>query len=126
MKRYFLLAALSLFMIAIFNSCYYDKEDYLYPVRPNQSGGNCDTTNVTYNLTIKPIFDNNCIGCHGSGSSFNFNGYGPLSNYLVSNSQKLLNNINYTSGQQMPPSGKLNDCYLNQIRIWIQAGYPNN
>jgi hypothetical protein len=122
MKRYFLIAALVLFMVTFFNSCYYDKEDYLYPVR----GVECDTTNVTYNLSIKPIFDNNCVGCHGSGSTFNFDGYSSLNNYLSTNSQKLLNNINFTSSQPMPQSGKLNECYLNQIRIWIQAGYPNN
>jgi hypothetical protein len=122
MKRYFLIAALGLFVATFFNSCYNDKEDYLYPVR----GVSCDTTSVTYNLTIKPIIDNNCLGCHGSGSNFNFDGYTSLSGYLANNSQKLQDNINYVSNQHMPPSNKLNDCYLNQIRIWIQAGYPNN
>jgi mono/diheme cytochrome c family protein len=122
MKRYFLMAALGLLIATFFNSCYNDKEDYLYPER----GINCDTTNVAYGLTIKPIFDNNCIGCHGSGTTFNFDGHAPLSGYLANNAQKLLDNINYVSNQYMPPSNKLNDCYLNQIRIWIQAGYPNN
>ncbi len=125
MKRYFLLAAIALCIIAFFNSCYYDKEDYLYPTRPGQQSGTCDTTNITYNLTIKPILDNYCNGCHSSGS-FNFSTYSSLSSYLGTNSQKFLGNINYTTVQLMPPSGKLNDCYLNQIRIWIAAGYPNN
>ena len=125
MKRYFLLAAIALFIIAFFNSCYNDKEDYLYPTRPNQQSGTCDTTNITYALTIKPILDNYCNGCHNSGS-VNFSSYSGLSSYLGSNSAKFQNNINYTTSQNMPPSGKLNDCYLNHIRIWIAAGYPNN
>ena len=126
MKKNILILASILFIITLFASCYYDKEDILYATRPNQQSGTCDTTNVTYNLTITPIFASNCIGCHGSGSSFNFNGYGALSSYLASNSQKLLDDINYTGTKQMPPSTKLSDCYLKQIRIWIQANYPNN
>ncbi|MEI6851227.1 MAG: hypothetical protein WCL06_00230 [Bacteroidota bacterium] len=125
MKRYFLLAAIAFFVIAFFNSCYYDKEDLVYATRPNQQNGTCDTTNVTYSAIIKPIFDNYCNGCHSSGTLV-ITTYGSLSSYLASNSPKFLDNINYTSAQPMPPSGKLNDCSLKQIRIWIQAGYPNN
>jgi hypothetical protein len=126
MKKYLLITTIILLSLSLFNSCYYDKEDYLYPVRNNYPDGNCDTINVTYKLTIKPIIDNNCISCHGSGSAFNFEDYDPFNLYLQSNSQKLIANINYTSSQPMPPSGKLNDCYIKQIEIWIQAGHPNN
>jgi hypothetical protein len=125
MKKFILVMVLGIVTVAIFNSCYYDKEDFLYPQRTNQQG-NCDTTNVTYSGTVKPIFDNNCKGCHGSGTPYNYDGYAQLSSYFAANSQKFLDNINYAGAQPMPPSGKLNDCYLKQIRIWIQAGYPNN
>jgi len=125
MKKYFLLSAIALFMLAFFNSCYYDKNDFLNPTRPNQPGATCDTTNVTYGITIKPVFDNYCNGCHSTGS-FDFSSYATLSSYLSTNSQTLLNDINYTGTKQMPPSGKLSDCYLKQIGIWINAGYPNN
>jgi hypothetical protein len=126
MRKFFFVATICLFISAFFNSCYYDKEDYLYPTPHNQTGGVCDTTNVTYNLTIKPIVESNCVGCHSSGASFNFSDFSSLSSYLSANTQKFLDNINYVSSQHMPPSNKLNDCYLNQTRIWIQAGYPNN
>lgn len=125
MKKYILILATGLFIAAFLNSCYYDKEDFLYPPAPNHSSS-CDTTNVTYSAIVKPIFDNNCIGCHGSGSAYNYDGYAALSGFLATNAQKLLDNINYTSSQQMPPSGKLDACYIKQITLWIQAGYPNN
>jgi cytochrome c553 len=127
MRKYLLIITLLIAIISLFNSCYYNKEDFLYPVYPNQQAGVCDTTNITYNLTIKPIFDNSCKGCHSpSGTAVNFDGYSPLSTYLASNSQKLLDDINFTSAQHMPPSGKLGDCEIKQISIWIHAGYPNN
>jgi hypothetical protein len=125
MKKYLLIIVLGFFFIAFINSCYYDKEEYLYLVSPNTQISGCDTIHVTYSGTIKPIFDNYCIGCHGSGT-YNFNGHSPLSTYLATNSQRLLDDINYTGSKQMPPSAKLNDCYIRQIRIWIQAGYLNN
>lgn len=28
------------------------------------SGGGCDTVNVTFSGTVKPILQNNCVGCH--------------------------------------------------------------
>ena len=47
-----------LFIIAlcgcfILNSCYYDKEEELY------GAGGCDTTQVTYSVTINTIINNN-------------------------------------------------------------------
>jgi hypothetical protein len=126
MRKYLFILTVLIAVVSLFTSCYYNKEDFLYPVYPNQQTGTCDTTNITYGLTIKPIFDNNCKGCHSSGSAFNLDGYAALSAYLASNSQKLLDDINYTGSQHMPPSTKMGDCQIKQISIWIKAGYPNN
>ena len=109
--------------IAFFASCYYDKEDFLYAT--HSASGTCDTTNVTYSATIKPITDANCKGCHSSGN-FVCTDWASINTYLNANSAKLLNNINYTGTFNMPPSGKLNSCYINQINIWINAGHLNN
>jgi hypothetical protein len=86
----------------------------------------CDTTNVTYSQTVQPLFNTHCVGCHNSGSSFNFDGYTPLSTYLTANAQKLIDDINYTGAQQMPPTGMMNECNRRKMIIWIQSGYPNN
>jgi mono/diheme cytochrome c family protein len=87
----------------------------------------CDTVNVTYNAVISPIIAANCLSCHGADTVFNFSNYASLSLYLDTNSQKLINNISYTSGyQSMPPSGQLNACVVKKIKVWITAGYLNN
>lgn len=88
----------------------------------------CDTSSVTYAATVQPVFNTHCVGCHNSGASVNFDGYAPLSTYLTSNAQKLIDDINYASGaaQPMPPTGMLDQCNRRKIIIWIQSGYPNN
>lgn len=89
----------------------------------------CDTTNISYQLHIKPIFDQSCAPCHsGSGPS----GGLLLTNY-TNRADAVLNNqvlprINHRNGLPvMPPSGvKLDDCKLKQIDAWVAAGLPNN
>ena len=94
----------------------------------NQCDGACDTTNVTYSLSISPIIQGSCQGCH-SGSQPG--GSVLLTNYneilaQVSNG-KLLGTITYSTGfNGMPVSSKLSDCDINAIKIWIRKGAPNN
>lgn len=89
--------------------------------------GPCDTTNVKYSTTINTILTTNCTGCHGT------NGGVTLSNYsgvkTVIDNGKLWNAVNHLSGVQksMPNSTTfLSKCNLRQIKIWIDAGAPNN
>lgn len=89
--------------------------------------GPCDTTAVTYSNTISSILKNNCIGCHGT------NGGVTLSNYIgvktVIDNGKLWNAVNHLSGtvKSMPSSTTfLSKCNLRQIKIWIDAGAPQN
>jgi hypothetical protein len=88
--------------------------------------GPCDTASVTFSGTINPIIQNSCIGCHGSGSTTDLSSY---SNVLVQvNNGKLDCAVNHSGGcQPMPQNGpKLSLCKLKQIKIWIDAGAPNN
>lgn len=89
--------------------------------------GPCDTTAVTYSKTITKILTDNCTGCHGT------NGGVTLTNYqgvkTVVNNGKLWNSINHLSGtaKAMPNSTtKLSACNLRQIKLWIDAGAPQN
>lgn len=125
MMKYALMIFLTLAVVIYFTACYYDNNEDLYPQIQVQQGS-CDTLTITYNTTVKPIFDNYCVGCHGAGASFNFDGYTPLSSYLTTGSQKLIDNINFSGSQPMPPTAKLSSCYIRQIELWINAGYPNN
>lgn len=117
----------SIFAIAcllILTGCYFDKEDQLYP----QAATGCDTTNVTYTATIKPIFDTYCAtsGCHDAQTkSFGHD----LSNYngaVTSAQSRLLGAINQQNGFSAMPKGmaKLSDCDIAKVTAWVSAGTP--
>jgi mono/diheme cytochrome c family protein len=114
---------LSIAIISLISSCYYDNEEVLYP-----NNGNCDTTNVTYTNTIQPIMSQSCTGCHGSSSP---SGGIDLTTYsLVRASAEdgsLLGTMAFQSGYSPMPKGgnKVSDCTLNKIQAWINKGYPN-
>lgn len=105
--------------------CYYDNEEELYP------NNFCDTTNVTYAITIDPIVQGKCAtpGCHvqgGQGASVgdftDFNAF----RAQVTNGRVLRSVKREPSGVPMPPSGSLRACEIRQIELWIAAGAQNN
>jgi hypothetical protein len=44
------------------SSCYYDKEEVLYP------DSICDTADVRYSTTVQPVLNSNCVSCHGGST----------------------------------------------------------
>jgi hypothetical protein len=103
-------------------SCYFDKEETLYPFQK------CDTTHVTYSQTIAPIISANCLVCHYAGN--------PLSSVIldtwpnvqvyVSNG-KLIPSIDHTGPFPMPKGGSmLDDCTIQKMKRWVTNGAPNN
>ena len=88
----------------------------------------CDTTNITYALSVVPILQNACTGCH-SGSSpsggINLTTYAGIK--AVADNGKLLGAITHKSGFFiMPPSGWMQSCDIAKIRTWIRNGTLNN
>lgn len=89
----------------------------------------CDTANVTFASSIKPIVANQCQGCH-SGSSAG-GGY-DLTTYTgikaVVDNGKLWGSVNFLTGYSAMPKGgtRLSTCALTKIKKWIDAGAPNN
>lgn len=89
----------------------------------------CDTTNITYSGTIVPIFRYNCYGCHSTTQP-----QGNLDLTQYANVKKkvddgrLLGSITHSIGFVPMPSKDimLNNCYITQIRKWIESGAPNN
>jgi hypothetical protein len=113
-----------LFLVIISsNSCYYDKEELLYPQTT------CDSATVTYSGTIIPILLSNCNGCH-SGSTpsagINFSAYAGVKSQ-VDNGQ-FLGSVSHANGYSPMPknAAKLNNCNIAKIRKWVAAGAPNN
>jgi len=88
----------------------------------------CDTVNVTYTGTIWPIILDNCKGCHTGASA---GGGIQLVDYATikasGQSGKLYGSITHTSGYSpMPKNGAmLPNCYIIQIRKWIEQGMPS-
>ena len=103
--------------------CYYDNEAILYPANF------CDSTDVRFSTTIAPILQVNCAipGCHVPSVPERSD----LSSYDGVHAQVLNGNLLQAVKQTgpiapMPPNGKLNDCEIDQIQIWINAGSPQN
>ena len=116
-------------LLAILAGCYYDNEEELYPYEPA-----CDTANVTYSGTIYPIISSNCFSCHNSSTP---QGNVLLKDYATISAAaaipagqygSLYGAVSHASGNSpMPKNGtQLSDCKLEQIRIWIEDGAPEN
>jgi len=113
-------------MIALlFSSCYYDNAEDLYPFYEN----NCDTTSVSYSLTVKPILERSCVSCHQAS---NPSGNVLLDTYdgvkAAANNGSLYGSINHDDGYTAMPlgGGKLSNCSIAQIKSWIDNGSLDN
>lgn len=89
----------------------------------------CDTANVSFASSVKPILENNCTTCH-TGASGNagvdlstFNGV-----TAVVNRGRIFPRVLTASGgaQQMPPGSRLTACDINKIVAWVNQGARNN
>lgn len=106
-------------------SCYYNKEEELYP-----NSGACEVINVRYSDVITPILEKySCSFCHGSIAP---SGNISLSTYADVKAQvangKLLGAITHSPGFSPMPKGgnKMSTCDINKIKAWIDAGAPEN
>jgi hypothetical protein len=124
--KYFKIAFLFLVIIFVFSTCYYDKADLLYPSINNQ----CDTSNVTYQLTIQPLMSSYCLGCHSNNNAAASGGNIKLQDYasVQANIAKIYSAVSQQSGTSPMPknSNKLSDCIITEIKIWKDKGAPNN
>jgi len=89
----------------------------------------CDSTNVTFSGTVRPIITNKCLGCH-SGTppqgNINYSSYAGVKTKV--DDGRLWGAINHLPGFSPMPKGgnKLSACEINQFKKWIAAGAPNN
>lgn len=122
MKKLFLAAV----MMGFLSSCYYDNASELYPAAGLNL--NCDTVNVTYTKNIGPLFVSNCGSNNSCHSSSIAEGGVILDNYasaILVDDALMIGCVEQSSGYSpMPPVGKISDCGINQIKLWIQNGKP--
>ncbi len=92
--------------------------------------GGCDTEDVSFSADIRPIIENNCLGCHRGANpvgGFSLETYEQVVAQV--NSGRLYGAVSWQSGFVAMPYGAdspLPDCDLDKIRAWIDAGAPNN
>jgi hypothetical protein len=119
-----LLAILLSFGLIILGSCYYDKEELLYP------GGPCDSSNTTYSgAVLTSLQTYGCIGCHsGAAPSGNISLEGFANVKASAQSGKLYGSISHAAGYKAMPqgNGKMSDCVISKIKAWIDGGTLNN
>jgi hypothetical protein len=111
------LAALSM------TACVYDSREENNVLEP------CDTTSVTFMLTIKPILKNNCIVCHSGESPANGLDYTKYPDIVtVASDGRLVGAINHRAGFEPMPrfAPKLPSCEIQKIEKWVRQGALNN
>jgi len=92
----------------------------------NSICNNCDTVNVKFSTHIFPIIQQNCLGCHTAGTTTLLNNYTQVL-AQVNNGQLYCAVSHCGTYNPMPQGGsKLDACKIRAIKIWIDAGSPNN
>lgn len=91
--------------------------------------GGCDTATVTFTNTVYPIVQNQCMTCHNDNrqdGGVNLANHGLIKQSVENGGfmGSILHDPNYSA---MPPSGiQLDQCFIDQLQIWINDGMPNN
>ena len=97
------------------------------PEEPAPEEDDCDLDAVTFSSNVKTIISDNCEGCHNAGFA---QGGVMLTNYdeikTVAESGQLAGVLRADGYPQMPTSGPLEDCDIEQIEKWIENGNPND
>jgi hypothetical protein len=123
-KKILLIAFCCSFLLL--SSCYYDVQEELHPGISSQV---CDTTNITYAVSISTIMDNNCNSCHSTAAA---SGNAILDNYadlrIVALNGRLEGAIEHLSGFAAMPQNvpMLSQCDRLTIKKWIENGITNN
>lgn len=122
LSLYFFIGCLLLTMLSV-SSCYYDKEEVLYP------DSVCDTADVRYSTTIQPVLSSNCVSCHGGSTpsaGIKLDTYDGVS--IQAANGRLWGAVSHSSNFSPMPknANKLSACNLAKIRKWLDAGHPNN
>ncbi len=88
----------------------------------------CDVSDISFSNTISPLMEAKCVSCHNGPMG---SGEVDLSNYQAIKEQvetgALFGSIHGDEGYElMPPAGKLPLCEIQQIKLWIDSGYPED
>ncbi len=116
------------FLIALitgFSACYYDNEEALYGATPSD----CNLGEVKYSVQVRSIISTNCYACHSTGSNLGnllLDSYNSVRS--AANNGSLMGSVKHAAGYSAMPQGaaKLEDCDIQALQTWVDAGTPNN
>lgn len=120
-----LIKIILVFLSVALGSCYYDKEEVLYP-----GSVNCTVVATSkFSIDVLPLLNNQCNNCHGGSSpsaGIALTTHTQVMSYV--NNGSLMGSINHTSGYSAMPknSGKMSNCEIQKIQLWIDTGAINN
>lgn len=103
-----------------FSSCKNDNEEDLYPIKDDSKTA-CDTSNLTYENFVKPLFASNCAtsGCHdGNSGKIAYTTY----DIVKMRSENIRNRVLIL--KDMPQNGPLSDCDQQKLEHWIDNQMP--
>ena len=89
----------------------------------------CDTINITWESAIADILNKYCVECHGPVIHYNNVRHDSYdSEMIVVNDGRLRGVVNHLPGYKKMPfeRGKLPECDLKKINIWLDNGAPEN
>lgn len=89
--------------------------------------GNCDTVAISYASVIRPLLDQNCVGCHNNSlaeGGLNLLVFSQIQQKQVSIYERI--SLPTTNSLYMPKGGNLSACKTNQIKAWIHQGAQQN
>ena len=117
----YILILLGILLTAFLQSCVNNNEEDLYGIEP------CDITNVTWASKIAEIMQNNCVQCHGPEVAYKGVRHDTYEyEMIVVNDGRLRGVVNHLPGYSKMPKdrGKLPECELQLINIWLDNGAP--
>ncbi len=115
---------IGLLCLSLFQSCYYDNEEDLYPSPPP-----CDTVNVSYADAVWPVISSSCTSCHsgiGAGGGVQLSNHTEIADAAING--RLLGVIRHDAGFSPMPkdAAQLSDCNIKKLEAWAADGAPDN
>lgn len=127
-----------IFLLGIIFACQNDKNTPL-PIKPGETPGTttpvtpgptaslCDTVIISFDKSIWPIIQNNCISCHNAtapSGNVDLSTYDKIIPYVKNG--KLYGSMMHLPGYSPMPSAtsSLTSCELTMVKKWIIGSYP--
>ncbi len=114
-----------LMTLILIGACSQDNEEELFDV--------CNTTDVSFMDNVLPILATNCNGCHSTdnapilGAGIILDTYAGVKGMV--DAERLWGTINHLEGFSPMPKGStetIDQCFLDQIKSWLDAGALDN